>query len=197
MTTFQDIYTNLIKKLEEGLPEWLSYHNVHHTNYVIQQASHIAEMENICGRDLFLIKVAALYHDAGFLVQREEHEKLGCELAARDLKDSALNQAEIQKVCEMIMATKIPQTPKNILEQIIADADLEYLGTNHFKKYGQKLYTELRNDNPDLTEKEWDEIQVRFLSKHSYHTQYCKTYKEPVKQKNLEMVKEKLLAYPR
>ncbi len=197
MKEFQDIHNNVTRKLKEGLPDWLSYHNVHHTNYVIQQANHIAKQENIFGRDLFLINVSALYHDVGFLIRREEHEKLGCELAGRELQGSALDPLEIQKVCGMIMATHIPQKPKNILEQIIADADLEYLGTDHFKKYSQKLYTELCHYNPNLSERQWDEIQVSFLSKHSYHTQYCQTYKEPFKQKNLEMVKERLLPYPK
>lgn len=197
MTEFEEIHSNVIKKLEEGLPEWLTYHNAHHTEYVLKQADHIAEQENVTGRDLFLVKIAALYHDVGFLIRREEHEKLGCKIAAEELEGLKLDHLEIQKVCGMIMATHIPQKPTNILEQIIADADLEYLGTDHFEEFSKKLFNELCHYNPHLTKRKWDEIQVSFLSKHSYHTNYCKIYKEPVKRQNLEMVKERLLAYPK
>lgn len=197
MKEFEVIHSNVIKKLEEGLPKWLSYHNVHHTEYVIEQANNIAKKENISGRDLFLINVAALYHDVGYLVTREEHESLGCEIATLDLQSSVLDHTEIQKVCGMIMATHIPQKPTNILEKIIADADLEYFGTDSFEKYSNKLYMEIRHYTPELSKKGWDEIQVSFLSKHFYHTQYCQTVKEPIKQKNLDRIKDRLLAYPK
>ncbi len=191
MVLFEDIYEKVVKDLELGLPQWLVYHNVKHTKYVLKQAVIIAEMENISYRDIFLVKIAALYHDTGFLIDNKDHEILGCGIASKDLKDKELTAAELEKICGMIAATKIPQKPRNILEQIIADADLEYLGTDQFEVYSLKLYEELLHFRPGLTSKEWDEIQINFLSKHSYHTEYCKRTKEPIKQKNLELVRER------
>lgn len=192
---FEDIYYKVITALEQGLPDWLVYHNVNHTKYVLRQASAIATMENVKGRERLLVKIAALYHDTGFLVQREDHERLGCRFAIRDLQKTCISDAEIEKICGMIRATHIPQNPKTLLEQIVADADLEYLGTAHFEKYSQNLNRELLHFNPRLTPEEWDEHQVDFLSKHSYHTNFCRAVKEPVKQKNLRSVKDRLLHY--
>ena len=89
------------------------------------------------------------------------------------------------------MATKIPQTPTNQLERIIADADLEYLGTDDFVRQGNALYEELLHFNPSLSEQAWNELQLTFLEKHDYHTDYCKKYREPKKKENIESVKEK------
>ncbi len=191
MEFFENIYRKVVKDLELGLPDWLVYHNVNHTKYVLQQAESIAKMENIPGRDLFLVKLAALYHDTGFLIERNDHESHGCRIASKDLKDKELTTVELEKICKMIQATKIPQKPGNILEKIIADADLEYLGTDQFEIYSKKQYEELLHLKPGLTLKEWDKIQIDFLSQHSYHTDYCMEYKEPVKQKNLELVRKR------
>lgn len=195
MLAFKEIYDKVINELETGVPGHFTYHDAAHTKYVLKQAEVIAEHENITGRDLLLVKIAALYHDIGFLQGREEHESLGCKIAGDELQGSLLTKDEIQKVCAMIKATQIPQQPKNLLEKIVADADLEYLGTNNFRRFGNKLYKEILHFDPDLNSRKWDEIQIDFLTNHTYHTGYCKKYKEPIKQQNLEKVKERLLAY--
>jgi uncharacterized protein len=192
---FTDICKNILGELETRLPEWLTYHNSNHTRYVLEQAKNISIHENVNGRDLLLVKRAALYHDTGFLIKREDHESLSCLRAAEDLKDSEFSSSEIEKICGMISATRIPQRPQTLLEQIVADADLEYLGTQKFSSYSQKLYQELRHFDPDLSQRKWDQIQVDFLSKHSYHTTWCKENREPVKQQNLKMVRERILTY--
>jgi len=197
MSIFKEIYEKVIGALEKDLPAWLTYHNAAHTQYVLEQAESIAKYENIKGRDLLLVKIAALYHDSGFLIDHENHEARGCELASRELLGSRLTQAEIDRVCGMIQATNIPQKPQNILEKIVADADLEYLGTENFEEFGGNLYREMLHFNPGLSPKEWDDIQIDFLTCHSYHTNYCRENREPVKLRNLEKVKERLMAYPK
>jgi uncharacterized protein len=181
---FEEIYKKIIAKLEQDLPGSLAYHNAHHTKYVVEKAEKLAVYENITGRNLQLVKLAALYHDTGFLLHREEHESLGCQIASRDL-EGTLTTAELGKVCGMIAATKIPQRPKNKMEKIVADADLFYLGTSNYKKYSQKLYLELKHFDPSINEEKWLKIQIDFLSSHSYHTDYARENLQPMKQKVL------------
>ncbi len=192
MNELNRIYNKVTIALEEGLPHWFTYHNVKHTKYVLKQAEIISKHEGVTGRDLELVKIAALYHDTGFLKDRENHELLSCNFVSQDLEES-LPEEEIDKISGMIMATKIPQNPIHITQKIIADADLEYLGSENFFRFSRNLYQELLHYNPSLTLKEWDEIQIDFLTNHSYHTNYCQQMKEPIKKINLEMVKERLL----
>ena len=142
--------------------------------------------------DLYLLKIAALYHDTGFIISKDEHEAISCEIATKELKELGLDSEEIEQVCEMIMATRIPQNPTSDLAKILADADLEYLGTDKFLKFSQKLYKELLHYTPDLSLDQWNEIQVKFISKHHYHTNYCKQNREPKKQKNLNLIMKQL-----
>jgi len=182
---FAKLYDKVIARLEAELPEQYTYHSADHTKYVIEKVEHIAIKEKVSKKNLRLLKIAALYHDIGFIKSSENHEAKGCKIATKELKQLDFSEKDIDTICGMIMATKIPQSPKSHLEAILADADLEYLATNRFKEIGDMLYEELKSANPNFSKKQWNDLQVSFMSKHKYHTDYCKKYKQWRKQKNL------------
>lgn len=186
---YNDLYDKVIARLEAELPEHYTYHSADHTRYVVKKAEQIAIKEKVSKNNVKLIKIAALYHDIGFIENSANHEEISCKIAAKDLKSLQFSQKDIDKICGMIMATKIPQSPKTHLEAILADADLEYLATSRFKEIGDMLYEELKTQNPKFNQKQWNELQISFMSKHEYHTDYCKRYKEWRKQKNLDGLK--------
>ena len=185
-TPFETILKEVTCFLDENLPKYLTYHNTAHTLYVLDRAVHIAQKEGVNKTGLNLIKIAALYHDIGFTISNIEHEKKGCKIATKQLKNFGYSQEEIKAVCGMIMATKIPQNPQNHLEEIIADADLEYFATSNYQQIAHNLFLELHQYNPRLTTNEWKAIQVDFLKNHYYHTDYCKRYKTFRKKRNLD-----------
>lgn len=189
MDHFDKIYKDVMDRLDKKLPICYTYHDAEHTRYVLEKAILIAEAENISPEQMVLVKTAALYHDIGYLIGRINHEELGCQTAIQELKDFNYSKESIELVCGMISATKIPQNPKNHLDQIIADADLEYLGTDLFEHGGKKLYSELKCFNPSLSEEEWGKIQISFLESHKYHTKFCIENREWKKQENLEKLK--------
>lgn len=189
MVNFERIYRDVMDRLTKKLPICYSYHDADHTQYVLDKAILIATEEKIDPDQLVLVKTAALYHDIGYLIGRINHEELGCQTAAQELKDFNYPEESIQLVCGMIESTKIPQRPKSHLDRIIADADLEYLGTDLFELGGKKLYNELKCFNPSLNEEEWIQIQISFLESHSYHTKFCIENREWKKQENLNRLK--------
>ena len=186
------ICKDVVHFLNENLPKHFTYHNTEHTLYVYEKVMHIANKEKVKSKDRALLKIAALYHDIGFTKSHLEHEKIGCEIAKKQLKNYGYSKEEIDTICGMIMATKIPQSPKNLLEQILADADLEYLATSKYLKNSIALYKELLHFNPDLSEDEWINIQIKFIKNHTYHTSYCKRYKTFRKNKNLAFLESKI-----
>lgn len=186
--SFQNIERHVFQVLESKLPSYLTYHSVEHTRYVLKKAIFIASKENVSKDDLILLKIAALYHDIGFIKSPIQHEKVGCKIARKELKAFNLSQEDIDKICGMIMATKIPQQPITHLEEILADADLEYLGTRYFFSVGELLYKERKYFDPTLTKKKWNEIQVNFIKNHKYFTKFCLHYKEHHKLKNLKKI---------
>ena len=185
---YVEIREKVIDVLRDKLPSYLSYHSIKHTLYVEERCIYIASKENISKKELFLLKVAALYHDYGFIVSHIEHEQRSCDYARKELKEYNINKHDIEIICGMIIATKIPQLPRTQLERILADADLEYLGTKYFVPVSEKLYEELKHYNPKFTRKQWNELQINFISNHKYHTRYCRQYKEKYKRKNLQVL---------
>jgi uncharacterized protein len=160
--------------------------------YVYEKAVEIAGHEKCSTSDIRLLKAAALWHDTGYINIYYGHEEESCVLAKKHLPDFGFTKDEVYVICGMIMATKIPQTPHNLLEEIIADADLEYLGTNEAAKQANDLFEELRMLNPYLHEELWNRTQVFFLEHHHYFTGYCKEHKEPLKHQYLKGLKLKL-----
>lgn len=189
-TPFKVILKEVTCFLNENLPKHLTYHNTAHTIYVLDRSIHIAKKEKINDKELQLIKIAALYHDIGFTVSHIEHEIESCKIARKQLKKYQYSNTDIEIICGMIMATKIPQNPQNHLEQILADADLEYLATSRFQSVSELLYIELKYFNNDLTRDQWVQLQIDFISKHQYHTKYCKHYKTYRKLENLVLLKQ-------
>lgn len=182
---FDKISVRVFAELGEKLPTYLTYHSVEHTKYVLKMAEYLAKREGVNERETCLIKISALYHDFGFIDGRENHEEKSCQIARKELANSGLSIEDIDKICGMIMATQIPQKPQNLLEKILADADLEYLSTQSFEPVSELLYNELRYFKPSLTREEWNDIQIAFLKQHEYHTDFCKKYKESLKHQHL------------
>jgi len=192
MNLFDQLYEKTISRLEKDLPAYLTYHDANHTRYVLEKTILIAEKENVSDHELFLLKIAALYHDTGHIKNSENHEAESCRIAMQDLAELGFDETEIDQICNMIMATKIPQQPKSNIEGILADADLEYLGTSEFDVISDKLLSELKHFRPELTPRQWYNMQIDIISKHKYHTEYCQTHYESTKLKNLERIKIKL-----
>lgn len=189
---YQSIKNIILQLLQNTLPEYLYYHSVEHIVDVMQAVENIAQQEGVKGDNLILLKTAALFHDTGFLFGANEHEAKSCEIAQSYLPQYGYNASQISLINGMIMATKIPQQPQTHLEQILADADLDYLGRDDFFEIGNQLFKELSYFNIIESEKEWNELQVRFLENHRYHTATSINNRNPKKQDHLAIIKAKL-----
>lgn len=189
---FEKVKKFILKKLKNELPKNLTYHSAEHIKDVYSSAETIVRLEKVDGEDLTLLLTAVLFHDAGFLRQQKDHERVSCEIAAETLPQYDYTPEQIERICGMIQATKIPQTPHNRLEEIICDADLDYLGRDDFFKIGNGLYEELCMYGIIDSEHEWNKLQVRFLEKHKYFTKSARKLRKPKKDEYLAMVRAKI-----
>ncbi len=98
----------------------------------------------------------------------------------------------INSVASCIQATHLPQEPKNLIEEIICDADLYHLGTNMFIERNDLLKRELQAYNKSgFSEEKWLTLTLKFLKSHEYFTSYCKTKLEKTKQNWIELLQNK------
>lgn len=191
---YDDVYVFLLNKLETGLPSYLTYHNVHHTKSVINAAEHLGKSEHIAEEDMILLKTAALFHDAGFLKHHHDHEELSCGIARKHLPEFDYSPEQIERICQMIMATRIPQAPVDQLSELLCDADLYYLGGNQYAANAEKLFHEYKKTGTVKNQTDWELKQAEFLSAHHYFTPTASKERETNKQSYLQQLQDKLAA---
>lgn len=190
---YQALKDVMMDKFKKELPDFLTYHNLPHFNNVIQAVTDIGQSENVTAEELTLLQTAALLHDAGFLYGSDkDHEIKSCHIAQEYLPKFNYSQQQIDAINGMIMATRIPQSPKTHLEQIVADADLDYLGREDFFAIAAKLFEEMRLQGRIQTEQEWNTMQEGFLQNHHYFTQTSINKRQQQKQLNLTAIQSKL-----
>jgi predicted metal-dependent HD superfamily phosphohydrolase len=183
----------ILSKLD-GLSDRLSYHKKQHTLDVLKAVEEIAENEQVNDESKHLLQIAALMHDAGFLEKYQGHEEKGCEYAQNWLPQFGYSHEQIERVVGMIRATKIPHEPKNKEEQIICDADLDYLGTDAYDKISETLFKEWKCYGFVNSSRDWLEKQIGFLKLHRYFSDFSTRERVAKKKSTLKQLEARYSA---
>lgn len=171
------------------------YHNFSHTQYVARAAAQIGNHFQLSKSDFFIVTAAAWFHDTGYFVNCEQHEIEGTVLAENFLKEKGIPEDFILKVKNCILATRLPQKPNNLLEEIVCDADLFHLGTNKFSKTNKQMRKEFEaRKGEKISKADWRDSTIRLLESHEYHTDYCRLLLSDKKNKNLKDLKDQKAA---
>jgi TolB-like protein/predicted metal-dependent HD superfamily phosphohydrolase/Tfp pilus assembly protein PilF len=188
---FEAAEKHIEEMLKEQMPD-LPYHNRAHVRDVVNMAQHIARLESVTTEDQKIIGMAALLHDMGFIYGSKDHEARGVEIAKEILPRFGFDAGQIGVIANMILATKLPQSPQTQLEKILCDADLDYLGRDDFYEISSNLFKEMQSAGVVENEREWNLVQRTFLQGHRYHTEFGKENREPQKQIRLKEIAERL-----
>jgi uncharacterized protein len=130
---YEQARTYALSRLAHDLDPALCYHSLNHTRDDVALAmERLAPLEGVHGEALLLLRTAAFFHDLGFLERREGHEAAGVRLIGKVLPGYGYSPEQISQIGGLIMATRLPQAPTNLLEQLLADSDLDLLGRNDF-----------------------------------------------------------------
>ncbi|MFC3811782.1 HD domain-containing protein [Lacihabitans lacunae] len=175
------------EKLKNNLSHNLKYHGFHHTLDVVKMSLSIAKSEGIIEqKELNILEAAAWFHDIGFISTFIGHEEESCKIAEENLPKFGFSKSDITRIKNLIMATKIPQNPKNKLEEILADADLDYLGREDYDKISETLFYELQERLIVKDLNDWRKTQIKFLKSHKYWTKTSINNRAPKKAEKLQ-----------
>jgi len=190
-TTFLNKVKEYVEKTfdEKGLSK-RQYHNYKHTIDVVNVTEEILNSININSDDKEVVLIAAWFHDTGYTKCCDGHEDVGVELAKDFLEKFNYAEERLGKVAGLIRATRMPRKPKNLLEEIICDADLYHLGTNEFDVKTKLFRNELEDEmGRNISEIEWLENNLKFMKEHKFYTSYAK--EKYATQKNINYIKLK------
>lgn len=183
----------VIGKLSRELSPSLFYHNAQHTLDVIRSVETLAIMENVGNDNLLLLLTAALYHDTGFLWSYEQNEPLACDFAEETLPAFGYSDQQTKVVRQLILSTTMPQRPRTLMEKILCDADLDYIGRDDFFITALRLHREWSENSPQkITFRNWYERQRDFVESHEFFTRSARLLRNEKKKKNLSQVRELL-----
>ena len=188
---FMDIQEFMLDKLEAELPKNLYYHNVKHTIDVTTEVELIGWAEGLSEEEIMLLKVAALFHDSGQIQVSKGHEAVSCQYVDEILpRYKYYTPEDFATIKRVIMATELPHTPSDILEAVIQDSDLDYLGRADFVPVSNMLYKELTERGAKMSINDWNKAQIKFISSHQYYTKTAQSLREVNKQIQIERLKE-------
>lgn len=183
-----EIEQYILDFFKEGLCKQFCFHNQIHTNSVVFSVKEMANYYNLNAEDRFVLIAAAYFHDLGYGDGGAfDHEKRSAEQAAAFLASKGVDEALIEKVKRCILATKLPQEPQNLLEQIICDADLFHLGTPLFMERNKLMRQEVAKQyGKKVGKAEWRDSTMKLFENHTYHTGYAQEKLNEGKRKNFE-----------
>jgi HD superfamily phosphodiesterase len=183
----------MIERLRTELPKEYYYHGLSHTLDVLKATVALAAGENITDPEtLILLKTAAVYHDCGFLEKYIENEPIAVRMSHEILPRFGYSKSQIDTIGRIIMTTELKATPTDLLENIMKDADFDYLGRNDYSPISMKLKKEWEVYGMKKTLMEWYELQFLFLTNHTFYTETAKKHRDPTKAKHIEEIKELL-----
>jgi len=177
----------------DKLPENIEFHTIDHAKDVVRSVEIIGQKSGLTESELNIARVCAWFHDVGFVVEPENHEDEGARLAEDFLTSLGVEEEIIDQIKNCILATRIPQQPKDLIAQVLCDADLMHLADENYFD----LIDSMRREWINLTgekfgKRKFHKTSERFFQKHNYHTEYAKKEIQPKKEKNFELLKKEI-----
>lgn len=190
---FDGIRSFILNKLKAELDDNLVYHSYEHTLNVEEAIIKYAHLENLSDEELMLCRTAALFHDSGYLVKYDSNENIGAKLFEKYASEFGFEADYIKTICDIIMSTSVDIEPKNLMEQIMCDADHDYLGRADYQVIASRLFKENDTFHAKIEEREKIEMQIEYLAnKHKYYTTSALNLRQPGKESRIEELKKRL-----
>lgn len=184
---------NYAESTLDKLQDKYAYHNLQHTRQVVSAVEEIGKRCGLNDDQMETALIAAWIHDTGYTMGCEHHEHNSALAAEKLLKDWGAPQTKIEAVNKAIEATVMPQNPKDIVGQVLCDADLSHLATENLMDVSSRLRKEMSvTKSKEFTDEEWYKFNIDFLENHRYFTHYGKEVLEEKKRKNIKKLKKKL-----
>lgn len=187
----EEFVRNLFK---DKLSDSFIYHNFNHTFEVVKAVTVLSENENVTVEEKEILLVAAWLHDTGYTSGCVNHEEASIKIAEVFLKDNDKNDVFIQAVSSIIKATTYDYVPVTTLEKIIKDADYSHFCSPDYLMLCEDLRKEWEMTQQKFySNLDWAKENLHFIAEfHVYYTQYALENWQPLKEKNIKIIKENI-----
>jgi predicted metal-dependent HD superfamily phosphohydrolase len=172
----------IVKEYAEVHMPKFPYHNPGHAIDIVTAIDRMAEAEGVGRHDRYLLETAGYLHDIVYVPNAKDNEEKSAEIASKLLPGLGYSKEDVEKVKSLIMATKLPASPKTLLEMIICDADLDSLGRKDCIEKSMRVKEELA---PEMADDRWIESTIKFIGGHRYYTSSARSLRDAGKKRNI------------
>lgn len=187
---------HIVRLFTENLSTDLLFHNFHHTANVVRGVRNICNHSKLTKKQKEILLLAAWFHDSGLIKTYAGHEEESQKFAFEFLNKHNYPEGKLEQVLSCIAATKMPQRPEGLLQEVICDADLFHLSLPEYYYLQRLLLEEWRNVlHKKCTHLEWIQENLAFLTQHQYFTTYGQIELQKGKEWNIEKHRQILADY--
>ncbi len=188
----REVASYVIKLFSKYQRSELVYHNLHHTQNVINNMNEISSNYSLSERERFIVASATWFHDCGHIIGPAlNHEANGVLIMKQYMKRIGAEESVVISIQHCILSTKVPNNPQSLLAEILCDADLYHLGTDDFFITDDLVRKEIEL-TIDVSPPDWEKHTLSFLENHHYFTAYCRSFLEVGKQRNIALLRNKI-----
>lgn len=171
----------------------LEFHTTRHTLQVVDAVSELCRELGVPENSMNEIIIAAWFHDLGYTKKYIGHEEESKRMAEEFLRGRGADGDLIDRILDLIDATRLDVEPQNLHQEIIKDADLYNLATNEALEYTAQLRSEWALFcNKEYDDETWLALNLDFYKNHKYYTHYGAETLDSKKENNIKVLEEQL-----
>ena len=190
LVRLQDIEEDIMDRASKELPANLYFHDLARMKDIYGLVELFCRAEDLSEEEALMVRTAALLHDVGYIWSYDEHEEESIRFAREILPKYAYPDDQIERIIELIECTKRLRKPTNKLEEILLDADMNYLSRADFITLNKAFYNELYEKNKIQNQQEWVRMQIVLLSNHKYYTSVANVLRDVSSEHQIENIIE-------
>jgi len=185
-----DLEEKVLGNILTDLPDSLHFHRIEYAQKVYNQSFLLCRAEEVEQEDRLLVRTAALMLYTGLTQSFNNYENRSSVIAREILPDYKYSEPQIDRVCNLVLATKQPFQPNNQLEKILIDAKMEYIGRPDYTTQIKLLFQELKEAGSNINGQQFKKQQLELLYGFEYFTTAARRLREVTSEDQMATLEE-------
>jgi len=185
-----DLEEFIMAKLETELDKNLFFHNYEYSRHLFEYSGLLSKATDLDLEETLFLRTAALLSNIGFIGGYDNHENRSADYAGTILPDYNYSEKQITIIRNLIISTKWPPEPKNLLEMVLYDTKMEYIGRADFIQLYKLLFLEQNNFQKSIDVLEFKRKQLEIIQNYTFFTDSAKRLREVSFGEQLQRIKD-------
>ncbi len=165
-----DLEAKVFDAYYQYFDEKFRFHNMNYIHRFLEQIRLLCRAEELDEEDTLICLTTGLVLYSGLSQNYENFENRSVVIARELLPSFHYNDKQIDLISHTLIGTKYPPEPRNILEKIVIDARMEYLGRPDLPSIIKEMYAEAKENGSKLDFSSWKEKQISVLQSFNFYT---------------------------